>query len=299
MAIRDEPSVGGRRDLAFARPCFCGPSPPRPPDGPGRGHADFGRTWGLGNGAPAVVALGCIFLTAFVLWEARAPHPMVPLSLFRDQTFAAANLATFLIYTALSTVLFFLPMTLIAGWAVPEIMASLAFAPLSVFIGGLSARVGVLSDRYGPGRMIGMGGAVVSLAFIWLASLAPIQSFWVSVVPGTTLLGLGMALVVSPLSTAIMAAVPPDRSGTASGLNNAISRVAGLMAVAVMGGLAASEYAQSGGTASFGAFSDAPGHADAMTAAFRQLCWIAAALTAFGAACAYALMSGPDTVAKR
>jgi len=253
--------------------------------------------WGLtgqqGGAAWGLVILGLGLTAGFILWEARAPSPMVPLSLFRNPAFTAANIATAMIYFALSTILFFLPMTLIAGWGMGEVLASAAFAPLSVFITLISARAGRLADTHGAGVMIGAGGMIVALSFAVMALLAPMQSFWVSVLPGTTLMGIGMALVVSPLSTAIMGAVPEERTGTASGINNAVSRVAGLIAVAAMGSLAAAIYAQSGGAASFGAFSDAPGHAEAMTRAFAGLAWITAAMAAFGAGLAWWLIPKP------
>nr|WP_255599345.1 MFS transporter [Hasllibacter sp. MH4015] len=248
----------------------------------------------------ALLGSGFACLIAFLLWEGRNAHPMVPLSLFSNRTFSAANLATFLIYFGLSTVLFFLPMTLIAGWGVAETLTSLAFAPLSVFIGALSAKAGAWSDKYGPGRMIGGGGMIVALAFAILGLSAPLQDFWLAVMPGTILLGLGLGLVVSPLSTAIMGSVPEDRSGTASGLNNAVSRVAGLIAVALMGSVAAQAYGAAGGMASFGEFSDTPGHGAAMTTAFAILCYIVAIITALGAAIAYLATPSPAaTVAKR
>ncbi|MEX3015062.1 MFS transporter [Gymnodinialimonas hymeniacidonis] len=257
-------------------------------------------TFGLTGGASwPLLSLGAGLLAAFLWWEAHSPNPMVPLALFKNPTFSAANLATFLIYFALTTVLFFLPMTLIAGWQTPEALAAAAFAPLSVFISLLSARAGTWADRYGAGRMIGTGGALVALSFVLLALLAPFQDFWLSVLPGTALMGLGMALVVSPLSTAIMGSVPDERSGTGSGLNNAVSRVGGLIAVAVMGSVAAQAYTAAGGTGSFGGFSGTSGHADAMTAAFQLLCWIVAALTAMGATIAYWAIPVPETVAKR
>jgi EmrB/QacA subfamily drug resistance transporter len=233
---------------------------------------------------------------AWFLWrEARTPYPMIPLDLFRDRAFAAANLATFLIYFALSTVLFFLPMTLIAGWGTAEAIASAVFAPLSVFISTLSATSGRLADTFGPGRLIGAGALIVSVAFAGLALGVTTQNVWLGVLPATALMGLGMALVVAPLSTAIMTSLPEDRSGVASGINNAVSRVAGLIAVAVMGSLAATLYAGAGGVASFGAFSDSAGHAEAMTRAFSGLAWVTAILTGLGAALSWILIPRPTT----
>lgn len=242
----------------------------------------------------AIVAAGGAVLAGFIMWEGRTDHPMMPLSLFAAPAFSAANFATAMIYFSLTTILFFLPMTLIAGWGESEIFASAAFLPLTVFITLLSAKAGTWADRHGPGRMIGLGGAVVALAFASLAVLAPLQSFWVSVLPGTVLMGVGMALVVSPLSTAIMGAVGEDTAGAASGINNAVSRVAGLIAVAAMGSLAGAIYRGADGPASFGAFSDIPGHAAASTDAFVALAWITAALAAVGAAVAWRFIPPPD-----
>ena len=244
------------------------------------------------NWTPALA--GAVLFLGFLAWEARSRYPMVPLDLFKNASFSAANAATFLIYFALSTVMFFLPMTLIAGWGLPEIMASAAFAPLSVFIPLLSTKAGAWADDYGPGPLIALGGGLVALSFVCLAITTPMQNFWALTLPSTALMGLGMALVVAPLSTAIMGAVPSERSGTASGINNAVSRVAGLVAVAVMGTLAGTLYAGAGGSGSFGAFSDTAGHADAMNAAFAVLCWITAALTALGAVGAYLFIRKPD-----
>jgi EmrB/QacA subfamily drug resistance transporter len=276
------------------------PGRPNPLDWPGAvliSAALALLAYGLTGGGPVdyrpLSAAALAF--AWFLWrEARTPSPMVPLELFRDRAFAAANLATFLIYFALSTVLFFLPMTLIAGWGTAEALASAVFAPLSVFISTLSTVSGRLSDRFGPGRLIGAGGLIVALSFAGLAMGVGTQDVWRGVFPATTVMGLGMALVVAPLSTAIMTSLPEERSGTASGINNAVSRVAGLIAVAVMGGLAATLYAGAGGTASFGAFSDGPGHAAAMTRAFSGLAWITAGLTALGAVLSWVLIPAPE-----
>jgi EmrB/QacA subfamily drug resistance transporter len=276
------------------------PGRPKPLDWPGAalvtaslGCLAYGLSAAQGPLDPRPLVAAAVLFAAFLWREARADHAMIPLGLFRDRAFAAANVATFLIYFALSTVLFYLPMTLIAGWGTPEAIASAVFAPLSIFISILSSTSGRLADRHGAGRLIGAGGALVAIAFAALALGVFTRNVWIGVLPATGLMGLGMALVVAPLSTAIMTSLPEDRSGIASGINNAVSRVAGLVAVAVMGTLAAALYAASGGTGSFGAFSGAEGHAAAMTRAFSGLAWVTAALTAGGAMAGWLLIPAP------
>jgi EmrB/QacA subfamily drug resistance transporter len=259
----------------------------------GLGALAYGLTTGSGATATYPLIAAVIAFGVFIWHEARTPHPMIPLHLFRDRAFAAANIATFLIYFALSTVLFFLPMTLIAGWGAPEAVASIIFAPLSVFISALSKISGRLADRFGAGRLIGAGGTVVAVSFAALGVAVMSQNLWFGVLPATALMGLGMALVVAPLSTAIMTSLPEHRSGVASGINNAVSRSAGLIAVASMGSLAAALYAQAGGSDSFGAFSEATGHAEAMSRAFAGLAYLTAAMTAAGAALALLLIPNP------
>lgn len=185
-------------------------------------------------------------------------------------------------------------MTLIAGWGQSEVVSAAGFAPLSIFIPLLSTRAGKWADDHGPGPLIAVGGGLVALAFAGLAITTPLQAFWIFTLPCTALMGLGMALVVAPLSAAVMGAVPEDRSGTASGINNAVSRVSGLVAVAVMGTLAGAIYAGAGGTGSFGAFSDTAGHAAAMNTAFTTLCWVTAALTALGAVLSWLFIRNDD-----
>ena len=240
------------------------------------------------------VALGAVAFAAFVLWERRAAHPMVPPELFRNRSFAAANLATFLIYFAFSTLVFFLPMTLIAGWGVDELRASATFAPLSVFIPLLSARAGALAGRIGPAPLIAGGSALMALAFVALVFVLPSEAFLTGLMPVMAVFGFAMGLLVAPLSTAIMAGVPADRSGTASGVNNAVSRVAGLIAVALMGSLIGALYLQAGGQASFGAFSDTDGHGAAMITALRVVCGICAVLAGLAAILVWWLVPKPD-----
>ena len=197
-------------------------------------------TWALAGAAAAALA-------GFVAREARARHPMMPLGLFADRTFAAANLATFLLYFALSAVLFYLPQTVIAGWGRSAAEMSTVFVPFSAAMAVLGPVFGRLADRVGPGLPIAGGAAVVAVAFAGLALTAPMQAFWAAVLPLMALMGIGMSAVVSPLSTAVMGAAPDEATGAASGINNAVSRMAGLVAVAAMGALAARAYGAAGG----------------------------------------------------
>ncbi|MER9521570.1 MFS transporter [Mesorhizobium sp. M0614] len=200
---------------------------------------------GEGLMAGPSIAAGVVLLAAFIVFELRQREPMIDLSLFRVGAFAGANVATFFLYFALSANLFYLPMLLIAGWGLSTAEVGFIFLPLSAAIALLSGPVGKLSDRIGPRFPIACGSLVVAFAFAGLALLtyAGIHNFWTGTFPLMGLMGLGMALVVSPLSTVIMTAVENKDTGAASGINNAVSRIGGLIAVAAMGSLAAWVYA--------------------------------------------------------
>lgn len=203
--------------------------------------------WGLtgqndgsapGNSSLLIYAgMAVAVLIVFLFWEKTRSAPMVPLSLFANRVFSGANLLTFLLYFSLSAVLFYLPMTLISAWGVNEAEVSAIFLPLSASIALLSGLSGQLADRYGPRPVLTAGCFVVALAFGGLAATMHLQAFWSVVFPLMVTMGIGMALIVSPLSTAVMTSVSDDDTGIASGLNNAISRIAGLVAVAAMGGV--------------------------------------------------------------
>jgi len=229
---------------------------------------------------------GLVLLGGFLVVEARVRAPMMPLSLFASRAFSAANVLTFLLYAALNIMFFFMPMTFIAGWGYSEIEASATFAPMSVFIALLSARAGRLADRIGPAPLLAGGAVVVALGYGAMGALAPWQNLWWHMLPAMCLVGLGMAAVVAPLSSTVMGAVSDEMTGTASGVNNAITRMSGLVSVAAVGPLVARLYAANGGAASFGVLSDTAGHAAAMTTSFAALAWISAALCLAAAALA-------------
>lgn len=204
----------------------------------------FGLT-GDQSGAPIIshlaiyTGIGLVLLVGFLFWEARAAHPMLPLHHFRRAQFSGAQGLTFALYFALAAISFFLPMSLIGGWGVSAAEVSILFLPMGILLTVLSPFAGQLSDRFGPGPMIAGGATLVAIAFALMGLLAPLQNIWLAVLPCTVLLGLGMSGVVSPLSTAVMTSVEDRDTGLASGVNNAVARVAGLLAVALMGGVAA------------------------------------------------------------
>ncbi|MEN0000929.1 MAG: MFS transporter [Pseudomonadota bacterium] len=239
-----------------------------------------------------------VMFVLFLAWERRTAAPMVPLNLFASSTFSGANIVTFSLYFGLSAVLFFLPITMIDAWDIPQGQVALAFLPISVAIGLLSSRAGKLADRVGPGVLIAGGSAVVAVSYAGLGLTAGLQSYWLSVIPFMVLSAVGMALFVSPLSTAVMTSVDDSNTGSASGINNAVSRVAGLFAVALMGLLAAVIYNNAPGVAPGnyglgGSANDPAAHAAAMTSAYRAVTLVAAFLSAVSAVVAWVSVRKP------
>jgi EmrB/QacA subfamily drug resistance transporter len=238
-----------------------------------------------------LVGAGLVVIVLFLVWEARVKAPMLPLGLFRSVSFSGAQGLTFALYFSLAAVTFYMPMTLIAGWGVSAAEVSIVLLPLGIALTLLSPFAGTWADKVGPGPMIALGSTLVAISFAFLGVTASFHELWLVYLPLMCLFGIGMGFVVSPLSTAVMTSVVDHDTGIASGVNNAVARVAGLLAVATMGAVIASVFARSLGTFAeldvfFGVAPEVPlkGEAEAARvaatdAAFAAVAYITAGLS--------------------
>ncbi|GAB2617479.1 MFS transporter [Novilysobacter erysipheiresistens] len=190
----------------------------------------FGDAWVL-----AGLASGALLLLVFVIVETRVRAPMMPPELFRSRDFSGSNLLTLLLYFALSGALFVLPFELIRGHGYSATQAGAALVPLPIVMGVFSRSAGRLNDWIGPRWPLTVGPVVAGLGMAMLAWPGQGTPYWRGFLPAMLVLSLGMTLAVAPLTTTVMAAVDTRQAGVASGINNAVARVAGVIAVAVLG----------------------------------------------------------------
>jgi len=222
------------------------------------------------SGAVAVAAVGGVLaLVAFVVHERRTPSPMLPLSLFANRQFSAANLVTVVVYAALGGVFFLLVafLQIAMGWS--PVAAGAASLPVTALMLTLSARAGALAQAVGPRLPLTVGPLGIAAGMLLMTRIDPGDSYVASVLPAVVVFGLGLTLVVAPVTATVLAAADARHAGIASGVNNAVSRVAGLLAVAVLplvGGLTGD------------AFYDP----SAMTDGFHTAMLVTAALAALG-----------------
>jgi EmrB/QacA subfamily drug resistance transporter len=191
---------------------------------------------------PAVVAglvAGVVLLGAFVWWETRASAPMLPLRLFERRNFAFANLETLAVYAGLSTLTFFLVLFLqqLAGYS--ALQSGLALVPTTLIMFVLSPRVGRLSMRLGPRLFMGAGPLVAAAGVLPLLRLDAGLSYWTDLLPWIVVFSVGLSMIVAPLTATVLADAGERDAGVASGVNNAVARVAGLLGIAVVGVAAA------------------------------------------------------------
>ncbi|RKR74563.1 MFS transporter [Frondihabitans australicus] len=192
----------------------------------------------IGFGDPFIVAsiaLGVACLVGFVLWERRAAHPMMPLRLFSVRAFAVGNLATVGIYATVSLGSLLLPLVVQEIAHLPATVSALVTLPTTIISLLLSRTVGGLAGRFGPRPFMTIGPLVTASGFLWMLTTRDPLDIWWQILPGVVLFGLGMTITVTPLTSTVLAEIAPSEAGIASAVNNAVSRVAGLVAVAFVG----------------------------------------------------------------
>jgi EmrB/QacA subfamily drug resistance transporter len=191
----------------------------------------------LGWTSPRILLAGVVgvaALVAFVLWERRSRHPMLPLDIFASRQFTAANLVTFAVYGALGGALFLMPIQLQRVVGFSPLAAGVALIPITLVMLLLSARAGRLSARIGPRLPMTLGPLLVAAGFVLYTRIGPGASYLTDVLPGMLVFALGLTLTVAPLTATVLAAAAAEHAGIASAVNNDVARTAGLLAVAIL-----------------------------------------------------------------
>ena len=227
---------------------------------------------GRGIGHPVVATagiLGVLALAGFVTLQMRQRDPLVPPDLFTNRTFAVANVLTFVVYAALSGVMMLFVLQLQVSLGYSPTISGISGLPITILLLLLSARAGKLAQRFGPRWFLVSGPFVIALGMILLTRVGPGASYLGTVFPAITVFGLGLVLVVAPVTATVLAAAPDRHAGVASGVNNAVARTGGLLAVAVLpavAGLTGTSYADP----------------VALTSGWRTAMWVCAALCVVG-----------------
>ncbi|GAC1405652.1 MAG: MFS transporter [Mycobacterium sp.] len=219
-----------------------------------------GQRLGFANTAVAasiIVGLAC--LVVFSCWERRARHPMMPLATFAARNFAVGNVATVFLYAAVSLGTLIVTLFLQETAKLSATEAGFATLPIPVLSFFLARSFGALAGKYGPRAFMAVGPLIAAVGYVWMTMAREPFNFWTQMLPGLVVFGLGLSTTVSPLTAAVLSAVDPARSGIGSAINNAVSRIAGLIAIASTGVIL-------GATVDF--------------AGFQRGAWVAAALFA-------------------
>ncbi len=233
---------------------------------------------------PTVVTLGTLglaALAAFLAVEARGSHPMVPLDIFRNRLFSAANAMTFIVYAALAGALFLLPIQLQQVVGYSPLQAGSALIPMTIVMLLLSSWAGRLAQRIGPRLPMGLGPIIAAAGLALLTRVGPDASYVADVLPAVLVFGLGLAVTVAPLNVTVLGAAGEERAGIASAINNAVARVGALLAVAVIplaAGISGDDYLVP----------------EAFDEGFQTGLWICAAACAAGGVLALATIRRPE-----
>ncbi len=199
------------------------------------------RGWGDPGVAVPLIG-GALLFAAFLVWEARTSHPMLPLALFRRHNFTFGNIETFAMYGGLGLLFFFLVLFLqqVAGYS--ALAAGTSSVPVTVMMFVLSTRFGMLADRHGPRFFMGVGPLVTAAGLALFLRLDEDVDYFTDLLPGLLVFGLGLSMTVAPLTSTVLADADDSNAGIASGVNNAIARVAGLVAIAAVGAVVAASF---------------------------------------------------------
>jgi EmrB/QacA subfamily drug resistance transporter len=187
------------------------------------------------------LAAGLLLLTAFIFIESSSTHPMMPLSLFANPTFSGINLLTFFLYAGLGAAMLFLSLNLVQVQGYSQLQSGLSFLPFTVLMISIARYAGSSADKHGPKLLVTLGPAVAGAGLLLLSFVKQTSGpsdYWTTFFPGITGLGLGMSLTVAPLTATVMGSVSDHLSGTASGINNAMTRISSVFANAIFGALA-------------------------------------------------------------
>jgi EmrB/QacA subfamily drug resistance transporter len=192
----------------------------------------------LGWGDPLIIGAfvgGLVCLGAFVAYELRTPMPMLPLRLFRLRNFSVTNVETLSVYGGLSALTTFLTLYLIEFAGYSALQAGISLLPITIVVFFLSPRMGRLSMQHGPRLFMSLGPMVAGLSVIAFTRLTPDVDYWTEILPALLVFSVGLSATVAPLTTTVLADAGPGDAGVASGVNNAVARIAGLLAIAVLG----------------------------------------------------------------
>jgi EmrB/QacA subfamily drug resistance transporter len=190
------------------------------------------RGWDPVGVVAAVV--GVLGLVAFPLIESRQREPLLRLDIFRSSQFTGANLTTFAVYAALGGALFLLALQLQQSLGYSALAAGVATLPITVLMLLLSSRMGAIAQRIGPRVPMTLGPIAAGAGLALMARIVPGSSYWTAALPALVVFGLGLAITVAPLTSTVLASVPDQQAGAASGVNNTVARTAGLLAVAIL-----------------------------------------------------------------